>query len=321
MMAREQHHHGHDGHDHHGHGHGLGGHSHAPASFGKAFAIGVGLNAAYLLAEAFWGFSVHSVALLADAGHNLGDVIGLLGTWLASWLSTRAPSGQYTYGLRRSSILAALANAIILLVVTGAIAWEAVLRLINPEPTGGLVIMVVAIAGIFVNGITAWLFMSGRKGDLNIKAAFMHMAADASLALGVAVAGAVIMATHWLWVDPAVSLVISAVIIIGTWSLLRDSVNFSLDAVPPDIDPAKVTAYLGSLPGVLELHDLHIWGMSTTETAMTVHLVRSDIAAGEAMLSQISHEIRERFGVHHATLQLETAETAHRCTLRSDQVV
>lgn len=311
----------HHGHDHGHHHHASGGHHHAPASFGRAFAIGISLNLAYVLAEAFWGLSVHSVALLADAAHNLGDVIGLGGAWLASWLSKRGPSGHYTYGLRRSSILAALANAIVLLVVTGGIAWEAIQRLITPEPTGGLVIMVVAVAGIFVNGITAWLFMSGRKGDLNIRAAFMHLAADASLALGVAIAGAIIMVTGLLWMDPAVSLVISVVIVIGTWSLLRDAVKFSLDAVPPGIDPSAVERYLGSLPGLSEVHDLHIWGMSTTETALTAHLVRIDTAADGDLLHRIAHEMRERFGIGHATVQLETPEMAKLCELRPGDVV
>ncbi len=315
--------HGHDhAHDHHhGHSHGLGGHHHAPASFGRAFAVGITLNAAYVLAEAFWGVSVHSVALLADAGHNLGDVIGLLGAWLAAYLSTRAPQGQYTYGLRRSSVLAALANAVILLVVTGAIAWEAVQRLITPEPTGGLTILVVALAGVAVNGITAWLFLSGRKSDLNIRAAFVHMAADASLALGVAVAGGVIMATGWLRLDPGVSLVISAVIVIGTWSLLRDAVNLSLDAVPPGIDQTAVDRYLASLPGVLEVHDLHVWGMSTTETALTAHLVRDDADGDGDLLHRISQGLRDQFGIGHATVQFETPATAGGCALRPGHVV
>ncbi|HQT77935.1 MAG TPA: cation diffusion facilitator family transporter [Rhodopila sp.] len=321
--AGHDHDHGHDhARDHvHTHQHGGGGHHHAPVDFGRAFAIGVGLNTAYIVAEAFWGISAHSVALLADAGHNLGDVAGLLGAWLAAWLSKRRPSGQFTYGLRRSSILAALANAIILLLVTGGIAWEAIQRLITPDPAGGLVIMVVAVAGIFVNGITAWLFMSGRKGDLNIKAAFMHMAADALLTFGVAVAGGIIMLTGWLWLDPAVSLVVSLVIIVGTWSLLRDSVNLSLDAVPRGIDQDDVSRYLGALPGVSEVHDLHIWAMSTTETALTAHLVREDAGADSGLLCQIALEVRERFGIGHATVQFENAETADRCALRSDHVV
>ncbi len=320
--------HDHDGHDHHrgsghnhGHSHGVGGHSHAPADFGRAFAIGVGLNTAYVAAEAFWGFSAHSVALLADAGHNLGDVVGLLGAWLASRLSKRGPSAGYTYGLRRTSILAALANAIILLVATGAISWEAIRRLITPEPTGGLVIVAVALAGVVVNGVTAWLFMSGRKGDLNIRVAFVHMAADASLTLGVAIAGAVIMATGWERLDPAVSLVIVIVIVFGTWGLLRDSVNLSLDAVPPGIDQGEIEGYLRGLPGVTEVHDLHIWGLSTTETALTVHLVCTEAGSDGELLHRITREVRDRFEIGHATVQLETPETAKLCELRPDSVV
>jgi cobalt-zinc-cadmium efflux system protein len=315
--------HGHDHHHDREHDlhHGFGGHHHAPADFGWAFAVGVGLNAAYVLAETIWGFSAHSVALLADAGHNLGDVIGLAGAWLAVWLGRRRPSGRYTYGLRRSSILAALANAVLLLVVTGGIAWQAILRLISPEPTDGRVILVVAIAGIVVNGIAAGLFLSGRQGELNVKAAFTHMAADASLAFGVAVAGAIIMVTGWLRVDPAVSLLISLIIVIGTWSLLRDSVNLSLDAVPTGIDQDEVGSYLRAQPGVSEVHDLHIWAMSTTETALTVHVVREDAAADGRLLDRITREVHERFGIGHATVQFETAETAHRCELRPDQVV
>lgn len=262
------HDHEHDEHEGHVHvdGHGHDGHHHAPASFGGAFAIGIALNLAYVLGESFYGVLAHSLALLADAGHNLGDVLGLAGAWLASNLSKRRPGGRYTYGLRRSSILAALANAVVLLVVTGGIAWEGVRRLIEPEPVGGFIIMVVAAVGIVINGVTALLFMSGRKDDLNIKGAFLHMASDALVALGVVVAGAIIMWTGWLWLDPAVSLVVSAIIVAGTWSLLRDSVNFSLDAVPPGFDQAKIASFLQKLPGVVEIHDLHIWGMSTTET-------------------------------------------------------
>ena len=269
----------------------------------------------------FYGLSVHSVALLADAGHNLGDVAGLLGAWLASWLSTRRPGGKYTYGLRRSSILAALANAVILLVVTGGIIWEAISRLINPQPAGGLTIVIVALAGVAVNGITAWLFMEGREGDLNIRGAFLHMAADASLALGVAIAGGVILVTGWLWVDPAVSLVISVVIVWGTWSLLRDAVNLSLDAVPPGIDQEAVGSYLKEVSGVEEVHDLHIWALGTQETALTVHLVLPDGHNGEGLIERLSGEIRQRFGIGHATFQMETPEAARRCGLRPDHVV
>ena len=222
-MSGHQHEHDHEGHDHgHGHQHGIGGHQHAPANFGKAFAIGIALNLAYVIGEAFYGVVAHSLALLADAGHNLGDVLGLGGAWLASILGRRRPTGRYAYGLRRSSVLAALSNAIVLLVVTGGIAWEGIRRLMAPEPAGGFTIMVVAAVGIAVNGITAFLFMSGRKDDLNIKGAFMHMASDALVALGVVIAGAVIMWTGWLWLDPAISLIVSVIIVVGTWGLLRD---------------------------------------------------------------------------------------------------
>jgi cobalt-zinc-cadmium efflux system protein len=316
------HHHDHGDHDHgHGHDHGLGGHSHAPVDFGKAFAVGVALNTAYVVVEAFYGIAAHSVALLADAGHNLSDVAGLLTAWLAAWLSKRQPSGQYTYGLRRSSILAALMNAIVLLVVTGGIAWEATRRLFSPEPAAALDIVIVSLAGVVVNGVTAWMFMSGRKGDLNIRGAFMHMAADASLSLGVAIAGVIIMVSGWLWVDPVVSLIISGVIVAGTWSLLRDSVSLALDGVPRNVDHAAVGGYLRSLPGITEVHDLHIWAISTTETAMTVHLVRADAEADGTLLQQITCEVRDRFGIGHATVQLETHETAILCELRPDHVV
>ena len=249
------------------------------------------------------------------------DVVGLAAAWLAAGLGTRSPTGQYTYGLRRASILAALANAIILLVVTGGIGWAAIERLIAPEPTEGGAIIAVAVAGIVVNGITALLFMRGRGQDLNVRAAFMHMAADASLAAGVAIAGAIILLTGWLRVDPAVSLVISVVIVMMTWDLLRDSVNLSLDAVPPGIDQEQVSRYLCSLPGVVEVHDLHIWGMSTTETALTAHLVRTDSRDDDDLLHRICHEVREHFNICHATVQLETPEHAHACELRPDHVV
>lgn len=312
--------HNHAGHDQ-GHHHGLGGHHHAPANFGKAFAIGIALNLAYVLGEVFYGVAAHSLALLADAGHNLGDVLSLAGAWLASVLGRRRPSGRYTYSLRGSSILAALGNAVVLLVVTGGIAWEGIWRLLNPEPSGGAVIMAVAAVGIVVNGVTAFLFMSGRKDDLNIRGAFMHMASDALVALGVVVAGGIILWTGWLWLDPAVSLVISAVIVIGTWGLLRDSVNLALDAVPPGVDQGKVMTFLRGLPGVAEVHDLHIWGMSTTETALTAHLVRPGASIDDDLLRHASEELKEHFSISHATFQVEDGTGAHLCNLRPDEVV
>ena len=324
MPEHHDHAHGHDheGHGHsHGLGHNLGGHHHAPANFGKAFAIGIALNLAYVIGEAFYGVIAHSLALLADAGHNFGDVLGLAGAWLAVLLGKRRPSGRYTYGLRRSSVLAALGNAILLLVVTGGIAWEGVRRLLDPEPVGGSIVMVVAAVGVAVNGATAFLFMAGRKDDLNIKGAFLHMASDALVALGVVIAGAAMLLTGWLWLDPAISLVVSAVIVAGTWGLLRDSMNLALDAVPPGVDPAKVAAFLRKLPGVAAVHDLHIWGMSTTETALTAHLVRPGAGLDDDMLHEACKELREHFRISHATFQVENGAGAHPCALQSDEVV
>ena len=296
-------HHDHDhhvrhGHDHAGHSH-AGGHVHAPASFGRDFAIGIGLNVAYVVAEVIYGLGADSLALLADAG----DLLGLVAAWLAAWLGKRAPAGSFTYGLRGSSILAALGNAIVLLLVTGGIAWEAIQRLSTPEPVAGATIMVVAALGMVVNGVTAWLFMSGRKGDLNIRGAFLHMASDALVAAGTVVAGGLIWWTGWHWLDPAISLVISVVIVAGPWSLLRDSVQLALGAVPPGIDRPAVEAFLRGLPGVQSVHDLHIWGMSTTETALTAHLVRPG-NFDDALLHRAAAELRERFSNGHATFQL-----------------
>src|SRR4051794_5153003 len=238
-------------HDHHGHDH-----HHAPAQFGRAFAIGIGLNVLYVGAEIVYGLAAHSLALLADAGHNASDVLGLVAAWLAAGLGRRRPSHTYTYGLRGTSILAALGNGVVLLLVTGGIAWEAIQRLITPEPVAGTTITVVAALGIVVNGVTAWLFMSGRKGDLNIRAAFLHMAADALVSLGTVAAGLLILWTGWLRIDPVVSLIVAAVIVAGTWGLLRDSFRLAVAAVPPGVDRAEVEVYLAGLPGVVEVHDL-----------------------------------------------------------------
>ena len=314
-----QHQHGHEhaGHNHAGHGHA--GHSHAPADFGRAFAIGLALNLAYVIGEAVYGVAGHSMALLADAGHNLSDVLGLAGAWAATWLAKRQPSARYTYGLRRSSILTALGNAVLLLVVTGAIAWEAVLRLFHPQQPAGMVIIVVAALGILINGGTALLFMAGRKGDLNVRGAFLHMLGDALVAAGTVAAGVVILFTGWAWVDPVVSLAVSAVIVIATWSLLRDSVNLSLDAVPASVDRHAVEAYLRGLPDIAALHDLHIWGLSTTDVALTAHLVREEGGNEEALLARIAKEAKARFGIGHVTIQIESLAVAERCVLRPDE--
>ncbi len=314
------HDHPHD-HDHaHGHGHGHG-HSHAPASFGRAFAIGITLNIAYVAAEATYGVLANSLALLSDAGHNLGDVLSLAVAWVAAWMGGKAPTARYTYGLRGSSILAALSNAMLLLIITGGIAWEAIQRLFHPEPSAGMTVMVVAAVGVLVNGFTAWMFASGRKGDVNIRAAFTHMASDALVAAGVVAAGGVILLTGWTWLDPAVSLVIGAIVVLGTWSLLRESLDLALQAVPTGVDRAAVLAYLGALPGVSEVHDLHIWGMSTTETALTAHLVRPGGEVDDALLHTVCGELRSRFSVHHATLQIEAGALGHPCSLADEAVV
>jgi cobalt-zinc-cadmium efflux system protein len=306
-------------HDHAGHGHAQ--HGHAPSTFGRAFAIGIVLNTAYVMAEAAWGVTSNSLALLADAAHNFGDVLSLAVAWLASRLARRAPSARYTYGLRGSSILAALSNAVVLLVVTGGIAWAAILRLVHPAATAGMTIVVVAAVGVAINGVTALMFAGGRKGDVNIRAAFMHMASDALVAGGVVISGVLILITHRTWIDPAVSLGIGVVIVAGTWSLMRESLDLALHAVPTGVDHSAVLKYLSELPGVSEVHDLHIWGMSTTETALTAHLVRPDGKIDDALVHRACAELRSRFSVHHATLQIEGGETGRPCELADDRVV
>jgi cobalt-zinc-cadmium efflux system protein len=295
-------------------------HGHARPNYGHIFAIGIALNLAYVGGEAVAGVVAHSLALFADAGHNLGDVLGLAMSWGAAVLSRRQPSGRFTYGLRSTSILAALANAIILLVVTGGIAWEAIWRIGHPLPVAGGVIAGVAAVGIFVNGATALLFASGRGRDLNLKSAFMHMAADTLVTAGVVVAGIAIGLTGWLWLDPAVSLLVSAIVVIGTWGLLRSAIALALDAVPEGLD-AAVRAHLAALPGVTALHDLHIWGMSTTETALTCHLVMPGGHPGDAVLGRLTHELHDHFGIAHATIQIELADTDEACVLTPEHVV
>jgi cobalt-zinc-cadmium efflux system protein len=295
--------------------------NHAPIDYGRAFAIGIALNFAYVVGEAVAGVMSHSLALLADAGHNLSDVLGLGLSWGAAVLSRRGPSGRFTYGLKSSSILAALTNAVILLVVTGGIAWEALLRFAEPVPVNSAVMVGVAAVGIAVNGGTALLFASGRGRDLNIKSAFLHMAADALVTAGVVVAGLVIGLTGWLRLDPAISLVVSVVIVIGTWDLLKGAIGLALDAVPEGIDASAVRAYLAAQPGVVALHDLHIWGMSTTETAMTCHLVMPTGHPGDAALNSVAQELHTRFGIAHATIQIELSDSGEICVLTPDHVV
>lgn len=307
----------HDGHDHTDHA----GHSHAPKDFGRAFLIGVVLNTVYVALEATYGLLSGSLALLADAGHNLSDVLGLLLAWGATWLAKRAPTRRRTYGFKRGPILASLGNATLLLMAVCFIAYEAIGRLISPQDVATGTIIWVAVIGVFVNAGTAAMFMAGAKGDLNVRGAFLHMAADTVVTLGVIVAALLIRWTGKLWLDPGISLVIAVVILWSTWGLLRESVNLSLDAVPSGIDEAKVEAYLRDLPGVSDVHDLHIWGLSTTETALTVHLVRPDAENDATLIKLVTREVRDRFGIGHATLQLETPDIAETCALRSDHVV
>lgn len=315
----EAHDHDHSGHDHAGHAHGGHGHSHAPANFDRAFAIGVALNVGFVVVEAAYGIISNSLALLADAGHNLGDVAGLLLAWGAAWLSRRAPTAKRTYGYGRTSILAALANAVLLLVAIGAIGWEAVQRFAHPEPVQGLTVMIVAAIGIAVNGGTALLFMRGRKGDINIRGAFLHMASDAGISAGVVVAGLVMMLTGWLWLDPVVSLLLVAVVAFGTWGLLKDSVALAIDEVPSGISRDDVYAHLQALGGVTDVHDLHIWPLSTTSTALTVHLVCEGDRIDDDLTGRIVEQLKVRFKIDHATIQFETGRLD--CHLEPDHVV
>lgn len=288
-------------------------------NYNKAFALGVALNLGYIIVEVIAGLAVHSLALLADAGHNTSDVLSLLLAWGASYLSQTPPTRRRTYGLRGTSILASLTNAIILLIAIGAIAWEAIRRFGEPTNVPGNTIMLVAAIGVLINGATALLFLKGRERDLNIKGAFLHMAADAGVSTGVILAGLAITLTGAQWIDPTVSLLIIVVIAVGTWGLLRDSINLSLAAVPSGIDPVKVEQYLCALPGVTQVHDLHIWAMSTTETALTAHLVKPDATIDDELLACICQELHRRFGIGHATVQLEKGKAL--CRQKSHQTV
>jgi len=286
---------------------------HDLANYSKAFAVGIALNVSYVIAEAVFGLLAHSLALVADAGHNLGDVLSLLLAWGASEFSQSKPSKRFTYGLRSSSILVSLANAIILLIAIGAIAWEALRRFGQPQEVPGGTVMAVAGFGVLINTATALLFMSGRHRDLNIKGAFLHMAADAGVSLGVVLAGLAIKLTGLHWIDPATSLVIVTVIAIGTWGLLRDSIHLALQAVPSGIDLGEVREYLASLPRVTAVHDLHVWPMSTTETALTVHLEMPTGSRGDEFLLQICNHLHLQFGIEHSTIQIE--QNAEECAL------
>jgi cobalt-zinc-cadmium efflux system protein len=303
---------------HHEHTHG---HSHPTASldFGGVFAVGTALNILYVAVQVVFGIFAHSLALLADAGHNFGDVLGLLLAWGATYLAKTRPTVRRTYGLGRSSILAALANAILLLIAVGGITWEAIRRFGYPGDVAGRTVMIVAALGILVNGLTAALFFRGRKQDLNIRGAFLHMAADAAVSAGVVVAGVLIMLTRWSWIDPLASLLINAVIVCGTWGLLRDGLRMALDAVPENVDPTAVRRYLEDQIGVTAVHDLHIWPLSTTRTALTVHLEMPDGASGDHFLHGLCEQLHDQFGIEHSTIQIE--QNAEACALAPDPKV
>jgi cobalt-zinc-cadmium efflux system protein len=297
----------HHHHDHsHSPAHGSVGHTHAPETFGFAFAIGVALNTAIVVAELVFGYAANSLALIADAAHNFSDVISLLLAWGAAWLALRRPTQQHTYGYRRASILAAFINAGLLLVAVGGNAVEALRRLQDPSTVAGRTVIYVAILGILVNGATALLFMRGRHGDLNIRGAYLHMLADAGVSFGVVVAALLIIWTGWAWIDPAVSLGVAAVVLASGWGLARDSVNLAMDGVPKDIDLAKVESYLRNREGVIEVHDLHVWAMSTNETALTAHLVRPG-GLDDAFLTHVCDELSHHFNIVHATIQIEAS--------------
>jgi len=305
-------------HKHHTHAHSEHHHSHSvPKSQGLAFASAIVLNTAFVVVEFSYGFIANSTALMADAGHNLSDVLGLLLAWGAAILSRKLPNERYTYGLRSTSIMAALANAMFLLVACGAIAWEALHRFSQPPLVAGLTITAVAGIGIVINGLSAWLFVKGSKGDLNIRGAYLHMAADAAVSLGVAVAGIAMLYTGWYWLDPVISLVIVLVILISTWGLFRESMQLALVAVPAHIDVSEVAAYLRQCQGVTDLHDLHVWGMSTTESALTTHLVMPAGYPGDAFMDTIVKTLKERFSIQHCTLQVEQGTTHHACALHA----
>jgi cobalt-zinc-cadmium efflux system protein len=315
-MAHDHHDHDH----HHDHAHGHGHHHHVPKDMGRAFAIGVSLNLAFVVAEVAAGLWTGSLALLADAGHNLSDVLALLLAWGATVLAKRAPAGRRTYGLRKATILASLANAVLLLVAVGVIVSEAVRRFGAPAPVDTSIVMITAALGVAINGATALLFMRGSQSDLNVRGAFLHMAADAAVSLAVVAGAGIIAITGLLWIDPALSLGIAAVIVLGTWGLLRDSADMAMDAAPRSVDVDAVRRWLAEQPGVEDVHDLHIWAISTTETALTAHLLRPANTEPDAFLHAACEGLQSRFRIGHATIQIET-DAALACRLAPAEVV
>jgi len=295
-------------------------HSHAVGNYNRAFALGIALNITFVVIEAVYGVLAESLALIADAGHNLSDVVSLLLAWGASLLATKAATEKRTYGLRKATVMASLGSAILLLVVLGGIGWEAISRFRNPAPVEGVTVIVVAAIGVVINTLTALLFVSGQKHDLNIRGAFLHMAADAGVSLGVVIAGILIMVYGWLWIDPVISLVIVAVIFAGTWGLLRDSMNYAMDAVPANIDIPAIKQHLMGLEPIGSIHDLHVWPLSTTETALTVHVVVNHNTVDNHFLCNLQQNLHDHFGIAHSTIQVETATGEVRCMLDNDKV-
>lgn len=296
-------------------------HSHTVTSYGRVFALGVTLNMLIVIAEWTFGVYANSLSLVADAAHNLGDVLGLVLAWGAMRLAQGIPTPQFTYGLRSSTILASLINAITLLLVTGGLGWEGIQRLTQPETINEPVVIMVAVAGMVVNGFTAWLFVAGSKSDLNMRGAYLHLAADASISASVAVGGTLIMFTGWAWVDPLLTLAVSIAIIAGTWTLLKQSLYLALQAVPDHINATAVKNYLSTLDGVTQVHDLHIWAVSTSENALTAHLIRPSGHPGDAALQEVAHTLTQEFGIQHTTLQIELSDTDVACEQAPDHVL
>ena len=299
----------------HSHSH----HHHEINNYNRSFAIGIALNVIFVIIEVSYGLLADSLALIADAGHNLSDVMSLMLAWGANYLATKHPTHKRTYGLRKVTIMASLLSAVLLLVAMGGIAWESVERLSSPEPVDGVIIIIVAAIGVVINTLTALLFVKGQKHDLNIRAAYLHMAADAAISLGVVIAGIAIMLTGWIWLDPAISLFIVVAILVGTWQLLRDSIDLSIDAVPQNIDVCEVKEYLLNFTNVTDLHDLHIWALSTTENALTVHLVTSDSLIYNHFIQEIQEHLHHHFNIAHVTIQIENEADDYHCVLNRDE--
>ncbi len=313
-----QHDHGHK-HEHtHDHAHH---HNHVPQNFNMPFIIGITLNSLFVIIEGAYGYFSHSLALMADAGHNLSDVASLFIAWGAIWLSQKKPTSRFTFGLRKSSILSGLFNALFLMIVVGIIIWEALHRLMNPVSIDSKTVIIIASIGIIINSMTALLFFKNKDNDINIKGAYLHMAADALISLGVVFSGVIISFTTWNWLDPLVSIIISFIIIYGTWDLLKNSLHLSMDAVPAQIEPMSVKKYLQSLDNVVEVHDLHIWAMSSTEIALSAHLTVKNNSLDNKMLVSLSANLKDKFKIHHPTIQLELFDEHFQCLQKPEDVL